>query len=100
MDTLPNQELINDTAKLIMHRLIARWLGSDPTLVDRAKASLCETSIRFSERSFVKDWDQLLRLPTQELRICLTSHSQEMKRLRLSSPFVTIEGANFQDQNL
>jgi hypothetical protein len=37
-----NQEIINDTAKLIMHRLIARWLVRDPSLVHRAKASLAK----------------------------------------------------------
>ncbi len=31
-----NQEMVNDTAKLIMHRLIARLLVRDPLLIDRA----------------------------------------------------------------
>jgi hypothetical protein len=46
-----NQETVNDTAKLIMHRLIARLLARDPLLVDRAKVSLRKISDRFRCRS-------------------------------------------------
>jgi hypothetical protein len=95
-----NQEMVNDTAKLIMHRLIARSLVRDPLLVDRAKVSLTKISDHFPDRSFVADWQEVLRLPTRELRALLTSRSQDMKRLRLSSPFVTAEGVDFRDQTL
>ena len=100
MDTPLNQEIVNDTAKLIMDRLIARLLARDPMLVDRAKASLAKISLRFPDRSFVADWEELLRLPTRELCTLLTSRNQEMKRLRLSSPCVTAEGVDFSDQAL
>jgi hypothetical protein len=100
MDTPLNQEIVNDTAKLIMHRLIARSLARDSMLVDRAKASLAKMSVRFPDRSFVADWEELLRLPTRELCAVLTSRDQNMKRLRLSSPFVTAEGVDFTDQDL
>jgi hypothetical protein len=95
-----NQEIVNDTAKLIMHRLIARLLVRDPLLVDRAKVSLAKISVHFPDRSFVADWQELLSLPTWELRALLTSRNQDMKRLRLSSPFVTAEGVDFGDQTL
>jgi hypothetical protein len=95
-----NQETINDTAKLIMHRLIARSLARDPTLVDRAKVSLAGISVRFPDRSFVVEWEELLRLPIRELRALLTSRDQNMTRLRLSSPFTTAEGVDFTDQTL
>ena len=95
-----NQEIVNDTAKLIMHRLIARLLVRDPLLVDRAKALLADISVHFPDRSFVADWKELLRLPTREIRALLTSRNQDMKRLRLSSPFVTAEGVDFGDQAL
>ncbi len=100
MGTPLNQETINDTAKLIMHRLIARLLARDPLLVERAKVSLAKIFVHFPDRSFVTEWDELLRLPTRELRAVLTSRDQEMKRLRLSSPFVTAEGVDFSDQAL
>ena len=95
-----NQEMVNDTAKLIMHRLIARSLAHDPSLLDRAKVSLIKTSVQFPHRSFIAEWDELLRLPTSELRALLTSRNQHMKRLRLSSPFVTAEGVDFSEQTL
>jgi hypothetical protein len=95
-----NQEIVNDTAKLIMHRLIARLLARDPLLVDRAKVSLAKMSVHFPDRSFVADWEELLRLQTRELRALLTSRNQDMKRLRLSSPFVTAEGVDFADLTL
>jgi hypothetical protein len=100
MDTPLNQETVNDTAKLIMHRLIARLLAREPMLIDRAKVSLAKISLHFPDRTFVADWDEVLRLPTQELRALLISRDQNMKRLRLSSPFVTAEGVDFGDQTL
>jgi hypothetical protein len=100
MDTPLNQETVNDTAKLIMHRLIARSLARDPMLVDRAKVSLAKISLHFPDRSFIADWEELLRLPTRELRALLTSRDQNMRRLRLSSPFTTAEGVDFTDQTL
>jgi hypothetical protein len=95
-----NQEVVNDTAKLIMHRLIARSLGRDPLLVDRAKLSLAKMSTRFPGRSFVDDWNDLLRLPATSLRLLLTCRNQHMKQLRLSSPFVIAEGVDFSDERL
>ena len=95
MSTPPNPEDVNDAAKLIMHRLIARLLARDPSLVDRARASLAGMASRFPERSFIQDWDELLRIPTRELRLLLASRSPKMKRLRLSSPFVIAEGVDF-----
>jgi hypothetical protein len=95
-----NQETVNDTAKLIMHRLIARLLVREPLLVDQAKVSLTKMSAHFPDRSFISDWEKLLRLPTRELRALLTSRSEDMKRLRLSSPFVTAEGVDFTDHTL
>ena len=95
-----NREDINDTAKLIMHRLIARSLARDPSLVDRARSSLAKFSARFPDRSFVQDWNELLHLPAEQIRVLLTRRNPEMKRLRLSSPFVIAEGIDFTDQAL
>jgi hypothetical protein len=95
----PNQELVNDTAKLIMHRLIARSLKRDPSLVNSAKDCLNKISTRFPDRTFVKSWDDLLQLPIPQLRASLICRNQEMKRLRLSSPFVIADGFNFADQD-
>jgi hypothetical protein len=96
MATPLNQEIVNDTAKLLMHRLIARLLARDP-LVDRARSSLARTARRFPDRSFVAEWDSLLRLPISALCEMLTRRDQHMRRLRRSSPFVTAEGVDFTD---
>jgi hypothetical protein len=95
-----NQESVNDTAKLLMHRIIARSLARDPSLVGRARSSLAAMARRFPDRTFVTEWESLLRLPVCSLRNLLTSRDQQMRRLRLSSPFVTAEGVDFTDDAL
>jgi hypothetical protein len=93
-----NQELVNDTAKLMIHRLIARAIGRDPSLIERAKISLDRTaSERYEGYSFVGEWDDLLRLPPLKVRRRLTSRDEEMTRLRLSSPFVIADGIDVSD---
>jgi hypothetical protein len=100
MNTFVNQEAVNDTAKLFMHRLIARSLARDPSLLDRARISLAKAARRFPDRSFIAEWESLLRLPVCTLRKALTRRDQYMKRLRLSSPFVNAEGVDFTDAAL
>jgi hypothetical protein len=39
MSTEVNQGVVTDTAKLMMHRLIARQIRRDPTLVEKAKVA-------------------------------------------------------------
>jgi hypothetical protein len=93
-----NQETVNDTAKLVMHRLVARAIARDPSIVERAKLSLAKASERFSGRTFIEDWEKLLNLPIAEIRFRLVSRSQEMTRLRSSSPLFLAGGVNFKDQ--
>jgi phosphoglycolate phosphatase len=92
-----NQETINDTAKLIMHRLVARMLARDHSLIARAKVSLAKQADRFPNRTFIQEWEQLLALPVDDIRRLLTSRNEEMTRLRLSSPFKLAEGVDFTD---
>ena len=100
MDIRVNQETVNDAAKLMMHRLIARKLGHDPSLVERAKISQAKIAERFADRPFVREWDELLTLPTAELQARLVSRDSDMVRLRISSPFVLAEGIDFTDYDL
>ena len=95
-----NQEIVNDTAKLIMHRLIARSLGHDPSLIDRARVSLAEIAVHFPDRTFLAEWEELLDLPAAQLRSTLTRRDERMRRLRVSSPFVTAEGIDFTNERL
>ncbi|HWV51734.1 hypothetical protein [Pseudorhodoplanes sp.] len=91
---------MNDTAKLMMHRLIARRLSHDPSLIERAKVSLGRSADRFGNYTFVHDWNELLELPVSEIRHRLTCRDEKMTRLRLSSPFVLAEGVDFEDEAL
>jgi hypothetical protein len=96
----PNQEHVNDTAKLIMHRLVARAISRDPSLVEKAKVSLERSSQHFEGYSFVREWSELLGHPLSEIRRLLVSRSERMTRLRLSSPFILAEGIDFGDTAL
>jgi len=100
MDARVNQEAVNDAAKLMMHRLIARKIGRDPSLVEQAKISQAKIAKRFADRPFVREWDELLTLPAAELRAKLVSRDSDMVRLRISSPFVLAEGVDFTDYHL
>jgi len=100
MSVAVNQETVNDTAKLIMHRLIARRLLRDPSLVVQARQSLAQMAIKFPDRSFVREWDVILRRSAKEIAKFLTDRGDEARRLRLSSPFVIAEGIDFTDEAL
>jgi hypothetical protein len=100
MSTTLNRETINDTAKLIMHRLIARELVRSPSLVARARTSLEKMAVRFPDRPFVQEWDTVLRRPIDEIVAVLRGRGEDARRLRLSSPFVLAEGIDFKDEAL
>jgi hypothetical protein len=95
-----NREYVNDTAKLMMHRLIAREIGRDPSLVEKAKDSLARSSQHYEGYAFVREWSDVLVSPPSTIRRLLTSRDEEMTRLRLSSPFVLAEGIDFGDDAL
>ena len=97
MNARINQETVNDAAKLIMHRLIARQIRRDPTLVERAKIAHARQADQFAGWPFVDEWNDLLDLPPSELTSKLISRDREMVRLRNSSPFYLAEGVDFGD---
>ena len=45
----------------------------------------------------MREWDDLLALPVEELASKLISRDREMVRLRISSPFYLAEGVDFGD---
>jgi hypothetical protein len=100
MDIPVNQETVNDTAKLMMHRLISRKIGHDPSLVERAKLVHAQTARRYAGRPFVQEWNDLLNLPSIKLRARLISRDSDMVCLRLSSPFPLVAEVNFTDYDL
>lgn len=92
-----NEGVVGDTAKLMMHRLIARMLRRDPSLVERAKVAHARQAEQFAGWPFVREWHDLLSLPPGELASRLISRDREMVRLRNSSPFYLTEGVDFGD---
>jgi hypothetical protein len=95
-----NQGVVGDTAKLIMHRLIARQIRRDPALVEKAKIAHARQADQFAGWPFVREWDELLSLPPDELTSKLISRDREMVRLRNSSPFYLCEGVDFGDYKM
>jgi hypothetical protein len=73
MSTKVNESEVGDTAKLMIHRLIARRIRRDPTLVDRAKAILARQADQFEGWPFVREWEVLLSLPPSKLTSKLIS---------------------------
>jgi hypothetical protein len=100
MDVAINQESVNDTAKLMIHRLISRQIRRDPSLIQRAKVSNARIADRYAGSPFVREWDDLLNLPPSILSLKLTSRTSDMVRLRASSPFVLAEGVDFTDYDV
>jgi hypothetical protein len=73
-----NQGVVGDTAKLIMHRLIARQIRRDPALVEKAKIAHASQADQFAGWPFVREWGELLSLPLDELTSKLISRDREM----------------------
>jgi hypothetical protein len=92
-----NEGTVGDTAKLMMHRLIVRKLRYDPSLMQKAKDAHARQADQFEGWAFVKEWEELLVLPLEELAVKLISRDREMVRLRNSSPLYLTEGVDFGD---
>src|ERR1700737_2579231 len=90
-----NQGVVGDTAKLIMHRLIARQIRRDPTLVEKAKIAHAHQADQFAGWPFVREWDELLSLPPDQLTSQLIRRDREMGSLRHSSHFYLCDGIDF-----
>lgn len=95
MDIEVNQGVVGDTAKLMMHRLIARRISHDPTLVENARKIHARQAVQFEGWPFVQEWEHLLSLPVSELVSRLVSRDHDIARLRNSSPFYLAEGLDF-----
>lgn len=95
-----NEGVVGDTTKLMAHRLIARKLRCDPTLVERAKIAHARQADQFAGWSFVREWQDLLALLPRELASRLISRDREMVRLRNTSPCFLAENIGFGDYDV
>lgn len=84
---------VDHRAKLIMHRMIARRLDADAVAAARTWNAHVDDG-----RYCRQEWRDLLALPLDQLRRKLTERTEEMTRLRLSSPFPAT--CDFTDETL
>lgn len=91
----PNAETVNDRAKLIMHHLIVRELKKDPTIIHQARVAIAQARLAGRTNTYLDEWTVLLGKSQEELCQLLVSRSEEMVRLRISSPFPVV--INFGD---
>jgi uncharacterized protein YdbL (DUF1318 family) len=89
-----NRETVNDRAKLILHRLVARSLRANPALLDEARTRL--QSLGGAAPDYVVQWARVLDRPAEEVADLIGSRSEHMTHLRVSSPFRLPEG--FEDE--
>ena len=80
-----NRESVNDRAKLILHRLVARRLRVNPSLLDEARTRL--QSLEEPTPDYVTLWARVLDRPAEDVAKLIGSRSEHMKHLRVSSPF-------------
>lgn len=83
----PNAELINDRFKRAHHRLVARAMAHDPTILEKARARIGHPPSEPPEPLWVTWWRELLSRPLDEVRREITRPTQHMTELRISSPF-------------
>jgi hypothetical protein len=69
-----------------MHRLIARRLRRNPSLIEKAKENITRWH-QFDEETASAEWLPLLNGPTELLLTMMRSKSERANQLRQSSPF-------------
>jgi hypothetical protein len=97
----PSAEIVNDTAKLIIARMIARELSRRPALIDEASERLEVMADRNGETDYVQMWRDLLRGDAQSIQRVLRGRDEVSTWLRLTTPFsaksanIPIQDVNF-----
>lgn len=92
-----NAEAVNNRAKLLMHRIIARHLRKTPELIVKATAWL-DWLGSGPEYQCYEEWRDLLQQDIETISRLIISRDERMTRLRLSSPLVNI--VDLRDPNL
>lgn len=86
---MPNAEDVNNRIKLFFHRLIARRIGQDPSLLDVAHRTLARQRER-ADLDCYDEWHRLLRLDLATVRQVIIRRDERMTRLRSSSPLASV----------
>ena len=85
-----NRETVNDRAKLILHRLVARSLRANPAVLEDARTRL--QSLAGPAPEYAIQWAHVLDRPAEGVADLIGSRSEQMTHLRVSSPFRLPEG--------
>lgn len=91
----PDAEAVNDRAKLLHHRLVARRLRQRPGLLIDARQRLDRLA-----GDDLREWETLLRQPLDRVCAVIIGRSSEAYRLRLSSPFRFVPELSITDEPL
>jgi hypothetical protein len=89
---VPNRESVNDRAKLILHRLVARSLRANPALLEDARTRTRLQSLAGPAPDYVIQWGRVLERPAEDVADLIGLRSEHMTHLRVSSPFRLPEG--------
>ena len=87
-------EHVTDRFKRAHHRLVARAIRRDPTLVEQARTVVRQ---RPDEPRWVRDWREVLSLPIEEIHREITRPTERMRWLRIDSPFALLPGTILPD---
>jgi hypothetical protein len=86
---------VAEARSLALHVLAARRIAADPRLLQRARATVARWLERYGERppAALREWQELLGQPWQEVAARATELSDEAAHLRQSSPLATLLSA-------
>jgi hypothetical protein len=65
LSSAPNQEKVNDRAKLIMHRFVTCSIWKDPTLLEAARRRL--ETLEGSVPEVIEAWRRILDQPAHDV---------------------------------
>lgn len=80
-----------DERSLALHRLVARKVEADPSLLDKVRATLRRwQGMDGTPRLALREWESILSGSPEQVGRILTEQSEKATRLRQSSPFCGI----------
>ncbi len=83
-----NPHRLAEERSLALHRAIAEQLGSDPEILDRARARVRSWLVSAEVHSrYAMAWDRVLSRPLAEIQAFLVEDGENARALRQVTPF-------------